>query len=297
MTLGQSNLIKNFNSLKRQIDIYDSGEVNSLLLFCSLFNSDDPALYREYRAKALTLGGEISSDTLIKLYAKMHGLDPEKDIKKIMYFFLETAYNNGVSYHLTSSANVDSIMNVGLGAASLGEIFKTEERKDYERLVESIKNEGLEVGKVFPFHTDYDEEKTFFSNIPLNRTRYGDKPEWIKELALGISALPDNSRSKQMATLILNKYNIKYEGAKKVLLVLPLQGVKQLTEDDIEELLKEAPPKAVIEIFYSAITGGINNSTKNHIDSSNIIVVEGKDLYVLNESGELVNTEEESYQR
>lgn len=287
MTLGQMSFVENFNSLKQKVNI---NELSTMIQFCSLFRSDDVNYYEQFKQKCFNSINGINVEEFIKLYAQMYNLDPQKDIKTIMYLIVQYVINDGLSYHLGSSANAPSIMQYGLGISSIG--LKTEERRDYERLTSLLDNDTL--GRLLPFHKDYTVPKTFYSNKPIITSRYGDRPEWLKELKMNSTMLSDDNRSKSLVNSILEKYDKKYNGASKSLFIIPNPG-KKLTEDYIESLLTRIPPKQIIQYLFNNVLNQNNLSTTNHISSSEIICVDisnGK-LYgiVDGETKELQNEE------
>ena len=161
MTLNQTKLIEDYNSLKQKTNDTDIG---LMIQFCTYFQSDDETLYQEFkRLSKESLSESINTEDLINLYAKRYNLSPQTHIEQIMHLFINNAITNGVAYHLNSSANFDSIMELGLGISAIG--LKTEERQDYERLQASIPEDTFR--RLQPFVGDKKGSKVYYSNKPI----------------------------------------------------------------------------------------------------------------------------------
>jgi len=274
MTIGQVDLINNFNSLKEKTN---SNNTAALLRFCSLFQSDDENLFQEFLQ---IYNGVNDYNKTISLFAKRYNLDENKDIEQIMYLFVQNAINNGVVYHLNSSANFESIMNMGIGVSAIG--FKTEERKDYEMLQKSLPLDTLK--KLLPFHGEKNGSKIYFSCTPILNARYGDRPEWLKELKLNSFILDEGTKEKEIVDQVLNKYDQKYSNAEKVLFIIP--NPNTLSESTIKDSLKSESPRDIIFkcLYYLEEKDMFTNK---HIPSSYIIAMDlnNQVLYALNENG------------
>lgn len=285
MTLGQMKLIENYNSLRKKIG---SNEIGLMIQFCSLFQTDDIELFLEFKNKSSSSVFEIiDENSLIELYAKRYNLDSKNDIKEIMYIFIDNAINNGVSYHLNSSANFSSIMETGLGISAIG--LKTEERQDYERLEKITNPETFR--KLQPFAGEKKGSKLYYSNIPILRSRYGDRPEWLKELKLNSFILEDEpeTETKIFVNTILKKYDEKYLGAEKMLFLIPIPELN-LSREKIEVLLRKRSPQDIIAYFLHFLTQK-DLYTNKHIPSSKIVAIDLNtfDLYFKNENGIISN--------
>lgn len=281
MTLGQTKLIEDYNSLRSQVENPDIG---LLIQFCTYFQTDDINLYREFeRYNQKKLGETIDTEELITLYAKRYNLNPQTNITQIMNLFVNNAITNGIAYHLNSSANFDSIMESGLGLSAIG--LKTEERKDYERLQAAMDEETFK--RLQPFTGEKKGSKLYYSNKPILKARYGDRPEWLKELKInerGAELLP---QQRKLVDEILHKYDIKYEFAEKMLFLIPhpLAGV---ANNAMQELAEEYSPRQVIA-YFNQLLANKDAHTDKHIPSSNIIAVDlkTKDMYARKANGEV----------
>ena len=269
MTLAQQKLIENYNSLKSKLN---SDRIDAIIAFCIYFQSDDEILYKEFESiyQDMCLGN-IRTKALINLYAQRYNLDPNKDIETIRDIFLNNTIDEGFSYHLNSSANFSTIMEKGLGLSAIG--IKTEERKDYEILQQSIPFEIFRM--LQPYHGEKQGSKVYYSNIPILYARYGDRPEWLKELKLS-SKIPDlleqGSAEQKLVNNILEKYEKKYKEAKKVLFLIP-NPWSAIIKPKLEKILPMMPPEEMISYFLDRILTQKDLYTTEHIEPNNIIAV------------------------
>lgn len=270
---SQRKLIKNYTSLITKIG---KKQIASVLKFCSLFQSDNIELYEKFR------NSEQTQEDIINLYAEMHGLDATKDIERICCMFYNNAINEGVSYHLNSSANFETIQKIGLGISLIG--MKTEERKDKEKLQGLVTPEAY--GKLSPWHRGETGNKVFYSNKPILAATYGDRPEWIKELRRNRYFYEEaaeeyqiSEEAKKFINTILEKYDKKYSGKKRMLFLLPYLGKKDITG--------ESPESVISEIYWSLDRN--NEACEKYIPGSEIISVdlENYNLYILGHDGEI----------
>lgn len=277
MTLSQTEFVKNYLNLISQVDKNDLGKV---IRFCSLFNTDDIELYNKFK------NSSQSSEDVINLYAERYDLDSQNDIEEIMYAFIQNAINNGVSYHLNSSANRSSILNMGLGTSAIG--IKTEERSDYERLEEITSSELF--NKLEPFHGDKKGSKVYYSNKPILNARYGKMPEWIQELKINSDFVDfgEEQEAKKFVDEILKKYEKKYFNKGRDILILPYLG-KKISEDEVEQLLKRYSPKDIIGLLYRGVLNSVDEYYTSHISGTNIISIdlENLNLYFMGRNGEI----------
>lgn len=281
MTLGQSKLIEDYNSLRTKVENPDIG---SLIQFCTYFQTDDLNLYQEFqRYNQKKLGETIEPDELITLYAKRYNLNPQTDIEQIMHLFVNNAITNGVVYHLNSSANLDSIMEVGLGISAIG--LKTEERQDYERLQASMNETTFR--RLQPFSGEKKGSKLYYSNKPILHARYGDRPEWLKELKQNSSYVELTPQEREQVNQVLHKYDIKYEFAEKMLFLLP-HPLATVANKAVNELSEEYSPQQIIS-YFNQILGNKDAHTDKHVSSSEIIAVDLKshDMIIRKSNGEI----------
>lgn len=281
MTLSQSKLIEDYNSLRTKVD---NPNIGQMIQFCTYFQTDDLELYREYESALRKSPGEtISTDKLIELYAKRYNLNPHTHIEQIMNLFVNNAIINGTAYHLNSSANFDSIMETGLGISAIG--LKTEERQDYEQLQATLPEQTFR--QLQPFTGEKKGSKVFYSNIPILNARYGDRPEWLKELKTNSKYVELTPQERQAVDKVLHKYDIKYEFAEKMLFLLP-HPLANVANSAMEELSESYSPKQIIS-YFNQVLGQKDMHTDKHIPSSNIIAVNLKthDIYARKSNGEV----------
>lgn len=280
MTLSQTKLIEDYNSLRTKVE---SANVGLMIQFCSYFQTDNVDLYKEFeQAVKSSTTGTLTTNNLINLYAKRYNLNPQTDVKQIMHLFINNTLTNGISYHLNSSANFQSIMEIGLGVSAIG--LKTEERQDYERLQASITPETFK--KLQPFHGEKQGSKLYFSNIPILNARYGDRPEWLKELKLNSFMVEDNPKTLALVDEILHKYDRKYEFADKMLFLIP-NPAPTISDEMIEDLEKSMSPRDIISYLHNNLLSKKDLHTSKHIPSSSIIAVDLKthDMHIRKENG------------
>lgn len=281
MTLSQSKLIEDYNSLRTKVE---NPNIGQMIQFCTYFQTDDLELYREYESALRKSPGEsISTNKLIELYAKRYNLNPHTHIEQIMNLFINNAIINGTAYHLNSSANFDSIMERGLGIAAIG--LKTEERQDYEQLQATLPEEVFR--QLQPFVGEKKGSKVYYSNIPILNARYGDRPEWLKELRTNSKYVELTPQEKQAVDKVLHKYDIKYEFAEKMLFLLP-HPLANVAHSAMKELSESYSPEQIIS-YFNQVLSQKDLHTDKHITSSNIIAVNLKtnNMYVRKSNGEV----------
>lgn len=275
---GQKKLVENYNSLLRQLEkddtLFNISMVN-VIRFCSLFQSDDVELFKEFAAICESPSNEryggFSRDSISRifnLFIKRFDLAdyPDKEAKALRSFIC-VAIKEGFLYHLGSSANFASIMKYGLGIEAIG--LKTEERIDYEKLL------GYGGKKLLPFAGSKDN-KLFYSSMPILGARYGDRPEWLMELELNKSLVKSSEKELlDLVGVILNKYTIKYEGAHRMLFLIPFQSAISL-DDDVDDMLDGYLGMSSFDIFRSfwQLLEQKNCSTYNYIPSSSILAID-----------------------
>ena len=270
---NQQLFINTYASLISQVG---TKEMSTVLKFCNLFHSDNIELYTKFKNSNQT------PNDIINIYAEMHGLDPQRDIDTIEHIFEQNVFSQGVSYHLNNSANLENILNLGLGISSIG--LKTEERKDKEKLKELVKPKVLK--KLQPYYESEHEGnkgKVFFSAHPILTARYGKMPEWIQELKSNYNVFKDDpeypidNEAKYFIESILQKYNDKYTGKPKMLFILPYSGIVRNRFD-----YKNCSLEQIIQNIYNNVLGEKDNSTTKYIPGSSIISIDLKngDMYV-----------------
>ena len=286
MTISQTKLIEDYNSLRSKAP---SSSIGLIIQFCSYFQTDDPELFKEFeRAIASSYSETIGTNKLIDLYAKRYNLNPQTDIEQIMHLFINNTLTNGISYHLNSSANFPSIMEQGLGISAIG--LKTEERQDYERLKAAIDPDTFKM--LQPFHREKEGSKLYFSNIPILKARYGDRPEWLKELKSNSFIVKDNPEARTLVDEVLHKYDQKYEFAEKMLFLIP-NPAPTISDEILGELQKNMSPRDIINYLHNGLLTQKDLYTNRHIASSNIIAVDLKshNMYIRKEDGTVAEVE------
>lgn len=264
-TVGLSKFIKNYTSLIANVNKED---LSSVVRFCALFQSDSVDLYNKFQ------NSKKGVEDIISIYAERYELDSEKDIEKIMYIFIQNTVNEGVVYHLNSSANLDSILELGLGTSSIG--IKTPERQDYEKLQKMLPENTF--NRFQPFHGEKEGSKLYYSCKPILSASYGKMPEWIGELKRNdwIFDYPDEFEVSDEARIfideIINKYDKKYSNGKRMLFLLPFLA-DRLSEEDIEGMLAEKSPIELIQYIYS-ILQNVNKYYTGHVSPSNILAID-----------------------
>lgn len=273
MTLGQVRLIENYDSLMKKLQLVGEEiglrKLGMMIRFCVFFQTDDIELFRQFASLHDGVSSMIDVDDFIELYAKRYGLDAQSDIKKIMDIFIDNAIYNGVSYHLNSSANFDSIMELGLGISAVG--LKTPEREDYERLEKLVKPDIFR--KLQPFRGEKDGSKLYYSNVPIFNARYGDRPEWLKELKLNSFVLEEYLEAKNLVDEVLRKYDSKYNDSKRMLFLIP-NPASRISKEVINTFLKNNTPQVVISYFLNTVLSAKDMNTKEHIPASLIVAVD-----------------------
>ena len=274
---------KNYSSLISKIDTEEISDrdYEALVSFCALLRSDDLELYNEYKSKYRNL----TDDFLIYFFAKRYNLDPEKQLADILRKIINNGINDGVCYHMGSSANYESIMTDGLNTDCVGVL--TEESEDYKQLCEMIPRNRLKY--VFPFNADKKEPTLYYSNKPVVNTRYGNGPEWLQELKLNFNTSEMTLAERDLAREILSKYKIKYDGAHKVLYVLPGLA-KKIPEEAIEQMTS-LPNIDMVISSIGAVLERNNESEKVYLSPGHFLALDldSLDLSYTDDYGEIVN--------
>lgn len=274
-----SKFIKNYTSLMAKVD---KEEIGSVVRFCTLFQSDNIDLYNRYK------DSQEEVEDIINLYAECYGFDPEKDIEEIMWKFFRNTVEEGVVYHLNSSANLESIMTNGLGTSSIG--IKTPERQDYEKLESLLPQKTFE--KLLPFHGEKSGSRVYYSCKPMLYASYGKMPEWIRKLKENawVFDYPDefevSDEARNFIDEILEKYNNKYSDSKRMLFVLPLLEEK-ITEEDIKRMLANESPLEIMR-YMDLLLQEADEYYIGHVSPANIIAIDLEicNLHLIGEDGQ-----------
>lgn len=263
MTIGQDKLIKNYNSLMNKLN--DKSKISEILIYCTLFQNDDLDLFMDFIKDFDVVTCNYNFDSISTIYSKIYGITDKKEILKR---FINNAINEGVSYHIGSSANYISIMEHGLGLSN----YEPEEVKDYKLLVNGL---GDKTKRVLPFNNKDYGKKLCYSCRPILSSRYGSKPEWLMELELNCGTFDSGSPERELIDHILNKYEKKYSRATKVLFITPNLQIS-IPSQDIDRLVNSGPEDVIFNILTNNFLVNKDMSSDKTIDSSNLIMMDFK---------------------
>lgn len=276
-----------YNSLISKID----GNINlsSVLEFCTYFRCDDIKLYNDFM-KNYTEVGYYKSEKLIELYCKKNGIIlSDENANSIFGDLVNNIWNNGMSYHLTTSISALNINKYGMDPSKK----EADVLEDINTLMDSLSVEKVKY--FFPFVRG-DINMYSYSSIPKLSVSYGKAPEWYLNLAgYGnesldkiipriMNSMEDESEAaKDKMISIVSKYHDLYKNSSRVLVVIPGLNPKLSKEvlDSFEvnsvERLNEG-----INYFLSVKGRNIDAKTDKVVPSNELMFIDVKTRNLVN---------------
>lgn len=286
------NLISNLKELKGTLQKKD---IDNCLKFTTLFQTDDINLFLIYEDCNKKYPQSLSKriDTYIQIAC--HILDIEQidgNEKEIVTFFLHNLIENGKAYHLTSTANLESIQNNGLNPNA---------KANYE--IDTFFNKlNSETKKnLFPLKVR-DDNYWFYSVKPItNSANYGNCPEWFYFLTSNCFGIGSDNNSinncevaikyttdlmtkcnesienKKEASYLIRKYWSIYENAHLILVMAPLTlaspKYKSLKEFNFS-ILNSNNLSSVLRLIIERFSNAINCKSKEIISPDDLEILD-----------------------
>ena len=275
-----------YNSLISKID----GNINlsSVLEFCTYFRCDDINLYNDFM-KDYTEVGYYKSEKLLELYCKKNEIVlSNENANSIFSDFVNNIWNNGMSYHLTTSVSALNINKYGMDPSKK----EADVLEDINMLIDSLPEDKVKY--FFPFVRD-DINMYSYSSIPKLTVSYGKAPEWYlnlvghdidsldKIIPRLMNLMGDESVStKEKMVSIVSKYHDLYKNSSRVLVVIPSLNPK-LSKDVLDsfEVNNVEKLNEGINYFLSVKRRNIDAKTDKVVPSSELMFIEVKSKSII----------------
>ena len=275
-----------YNSLISKID----GNINlsSVLEFCTYFRCDDINLYNDFM-KDYTEVGYYKSEKLLELYCKKNEIVlSNENANGIFSDLVNNIWNNGMSYHLTTSISALNINKYGMDPSKK----EADVLEDINMLIDSLSEDKVKY--FFPFVRD-DINMYSYSSIPKLTVSYGKAPEWYlnlvghdidsldKIIPRLMNLMGDESVStKEKMVSIVSKYHDLYKNSSRVLVVIPGLNPK-LSKDVLDsfEVNNVEKLNEGINYFLSVKRRNIDAKTDKVVPSSELMFIEVKSKSVI----------------
>ena len=275
-----------YNSLISKID----GNINlsSVLEFCTYFRCDDINLYNDFM-KDYTEVGYYKSEKLLELYCKKNEIVLSKEnANSIFSDLVNNIWNNGMSYHLTTSISALNINKYGMDPSKK----EADVLEDINMLIDSLSEDKVKY--FFPFVRD-DINMYSYSSIPKLTVSYGKAPEWYlnlvghdidsldKIIPRLMNLMGDESvNTKEKMVSIVSKYHDLYKNSSRVLVVIPGLNPK-LSKDVLDsfEVNNVEKLNEGINYFLSVKRRNIDAKTDKVVPSSELMFIEVKSKSII----------------
>lgn len=275
-----------YNSLISKID----GNINlsSVLEFCTYFRCTDINLYNDFM-KDYTEVGYYKSEKLLELYCKKNEIVlSNENANSIFSDLVNNIWNNGMSYHLTTSISALNINKYGMDPSKK----EADVLEDINMLIDSLSEDKVKY--FFPFVRD-DINMYSYSSIPKLTVSYGKAPEWYlnlvghdidsldKIIPRLMNLMGDESVStKEKMVSIVSKYHDLYKNSSRVLVVIPGLNPK-LSKDVLDsfEVNNVEKLNEGINYFLSVKRRNIDAKTDKVVPSSELMFIEVKSKSII----------------
>lgn len=275
-----------YNSLISKID----GNINlsSVLEFCTYFRCADINLYNDFM-KDYTEVGYYKSEKLLELYCKKNEIVlSNENANSIFSDLVNNIWNNGMSYHLTTSISALNINKYGMDPSKK----EADVLEDINMLIDSLSEDKVKY--FFPFVRD-DINMYSYSSIPKLTVSYGKAPEWYlnlvghdidsldKIIPRLMNLMGDESVStKEKMVSIVSKYHDLYKNSSRVLVVIPGLNPK-LSKDVLDsfEVNNVEKLNEGINYFLSVKRRNIDAKTDKVVPSSELMFIEVKSKSII----------------
>lgn len=275
-----------YNSLISKID----GNINlsSVLEFCTYFRCADINLYNDFM-KDYTEVGYYKSEKLLELYCKKNEIVlSNENANSIFSDLVNNIWNNGMSYHLTTSISALNINKYGMDPSKK----EADVLEDINMLIDSLSEDKVKY--FFPFVRD-DINMYSYSSIPKLTVSYGKAPEWYlnlvghdidsldKIIPRLMNLMGDESvNTKEKMVSIVSKYHDLYKNSSRVLVVIPGLNPK-LSKDVLDsfEVNNVEKLNEGINYFLSVKRRNIDAKTDKVVPSSELMFIEVKSKSII----------------
>ena len=276
-----------YNSLISKID----GNINlsSVLEFCTYFRCDDINLYNDF-IKDYNEVFYYKSEKLIELYCKKNEIVlSNENANSIFSDLVNNIWNNGMSYHLTTSISALNINKYGMDPSKK----EADVLEDINTLMDSLSEEKVKY--FFPFVRG-DINMYSYSSIPKLSVSYGKAPEWYLNLAgygnesldkiiprIMNSMKDESEAAKDKMISIVSKYHDLYKNSSRVLVVIPGLNPK-LSKDVLDsfEVNNVEKLNEGINYFLSVKGRNIDAKTDKVVPSNELMFIDVKTRNLVN---------------
>jgi len=276
-----------YNSLINKID----GNINlsSVLEFCTYFRCDDIDLYNEFLSDYAEVG-HYNTSKLLNLYCKSKNIElSDENARNIFLELVDNIWNNGMSYHLTTSISALNIYENGMDPSKK----EIEVVEDINSLMSSLSDDGRR--NFFPFAIG-DINMYSYSSIPKLNVNYGMAPEWylnligyqkgsFEEIIPNILKEMSNEslEAREKMFLVVSKYHDLYKNSSRTLVIIPDLN-KKLSEERLDSFGVNNVDKlnVGIEYFLSNRRRNIDAKSNKIVPSSELMFIDVKTRNIVN---------------
>lgn len=279
-----------YSSLIEQLG--NNFNLSQVLDFITYFRCDDVNLYNEF-LKNYDEVGYYSSRKLIELYCKKNEIIlSDENANSIFSDLVNNIWNNGMSYHLTTSISALNINKYGMDPSKK----EADVLEDINTLIDSLSEEKVKY--FFPFVRG-DINMYSYSSIPKLAVSYGKAPEWylnligyrdssLDEIIPRVLKLMEyeSEAAKEKMVSIVSKYHELYKNSSRVLVVIPELNPK-LSKDVLDSFEVNSVEKLNEGINYFISVKGRNIDTKTDkvVPSRELMFIDVKTRTLVNFEG------------
>lgn len=264
-------------------------DLSSVLEFCTYFRCEDINLYNEFM-KDYKEVGHYDGKKLVELYCKNKGIElKDENANSIFSNLINNIWNDGMSYHLTTSISALNINKYGMDPSKK----EADVLEDINTLINSLSED--KVRQFFPFVRD-DISMYSYSSIPKLAVSYGKAPEWYLNLIgyrnTGLDeVIPsvlksienESEDAKEKMVSVVTKYHDLYKNSSRVLVVIP--GLNpQLSKDVLDSLDVNSVDKLTegINYFLSVRRRNIDAKSNKVVSSDELMFIDVKTRNIVN---------------
>lgn len=264
-------------------------DLSSVLEFCTYFRCEDINLYNEFM-KDYKEVGHYDGKKLVELYCKNKGIElKDENANSIFCDLINNIWNNGMSYHLTTSISALNINKYGMDPSKK----EADVLEDINTLINSLSEDKAR--QFFPFVRD-DISMYSYSSIPKLAVSYGKAPEWylnlvgyrdssLEKIIPSVLKLMENEsdNAKEKMVSVVTKYHDLYKNSSRVLVVIP--GLNpQLSKDVLDSLDVNSVDKLTegINYFLSVRRRNIDVKSNKVVSSDELMFIDVKTRNIVN---------------
>ena len=272
------NFKKYYKSLLDQLD--ENMNLSSVLEFITYFRTDNIDLYKEFDDNYHDVG-YYDVDTLIDLYCRCNNIELKDENANVIFGGLvDNIWNNGMSYHLTTSISALNIYENGMNPSEK----EVDVLNDIYLLSSVLSDEKKKF--FFPFAMS-DVNNYSYSTIPKLNVNYGKRPEWYLNLILYSKGSLDEVLNKVMIVIddesdlakrmmvdVVTKYYNLYDDSVRTLVVIP--GLNRILSKELIDSFDVNDVNSLkkgVSSFLSIRSSGIDSKSDKLVPNSELLFI------------------------